>query len=86
MSPMRISHVVKGARPITAELALLFGRALGQPPQSGSIRNAGEIRLLRRNDWLGERWHCAHVFFGCEGAMTPLHSLQISPISEPTTP
>ena len=33
MAPMRISHVVKGARPITAELALLFGRALGQSPQ-----------------------------------------------------
>jgi hypothetical protein len=25
--------VVKGARPVTAELALLFGRALGQSPQ-----------------------------------------------------
>ena len=33
MSPMRISHVVKGARPVTAELALLFGRAFGQSPQ-----------------------------------------------------
>ena len=33
VSPMRISHVAKGARPVTAELALLFGRALGQSPQ-----------------------------------------------------
>lgn len=33
VSPMRISHVVKGARPVTAELALLFGRAFGQSPQ-----------------------------------------------------
>ena len=33
MAPMRISHVVKGTRPVTAELALLFGRALGQSPQ-----------------------------------------------------
>ncbi|RLJ67561.1 HigA family addiction module antitoxin [Sulfurisoma sediminicola] len=33
VSPMRISHVLKGARPVTAELALLFGRALGQSPQ-----------------------------------------------------
>ena len=31
--PMRISHVVKGTRPVTAELALLFGRALGQSPE-----------------------------------------------------
>ena len=27
VSPMRVSHVIKGARPVTAELALLFGRA-----------------------------------------------------------
>ena len=30
VSPMRISHVVKGNRPVTAELALLFGKAFGQ--------------------------------------------------------
>ena len=30
---MRISHVVNGARPVTAELALLFGRALDQSPE-----------------------------------------------------
>ncbi len=33
VSPMRISHVVNGSRPVTAELALLFGRAFGQTPQ-----------------------------------------------------
>ena len=33
VSPMRISHVIKGTRPVTAELALLFGRALDQTPQ-----------------------------------------------------
>lgn len=33
VSAMRISHVVRGSRPVTAELALLFGRALGQSPQ-----------------------------------------------------
>ena len=33
VSPMRISHVIKGARPVTAELALLFGRTFGQSPQ-----------------------------------------------------
>lgn len=33
MSPMRISHVIKGSRPVTAELALLFGRAFDQSPQ-----------------------------------------------------
>ncbi|HQY94306.1 HigA family addiction module antitoxin [Caldilinea sp.] len=33
VSPMRISHVVNGMRPVTAELALRFGRAFGQSPQ-----------------------------------------------------
>ena len=33
VSPMRISHIIKGARPVTAELALLFGRAFDQSPQ-----------------------------------------------------
>lgn len=33
ISSMRISHVVNGTRPVTAELALLFGRAFGQTPQ-----------------------------------------------------
>jgi addiction module HigA family antidote len=33
VSPMRISHLVKGTRPVTAKPALLIGRALGQTPQ-----------------------------------------------------
>lgn len=33
VSPMRVSHVINGARPVTAELALHFGRALGQSAQ-----------------------------------------------------
>lgn len=33
VSPMRVSHVVKGVRPVTAEPALLFGRAFEQTPQ-----------------------------------------------------
>ena len=33
ISPMRVSHVVNGTRPVTAELALLFGRAFDQSPQ-----------------------------------------------------
>jgi addiction module HigA family antidote len=33
VSAMRISHVVNGSRPVTAELALLFGRAFKQSPQ-----------------------------------------------------
>jgi addiction module HigA family antidote len=33
VSPMRVSHVIAGSRPVTAELALLFGKALGQSPE-----------------------------------------------------
>jgi addiction module HigA family antidote len=33
VSSMRVSHVIKGTRPVTAELALLFGRAFDQSPQ-----------------------------------------------------
>jgi addiction module HigA family antidote len=35
VSPMRISHVVKGTQPVTAELALLFGRAFEQSSRYG---------------------------------------------------
>jgi len=33
VSAMRVSDVVTGARPITADLALRFGKALGQSPE-----------------------------------------------------
>jgi addiction module HigA family antidote len=33
LSAMRISHAVKGKRPVTAEMALLFGKVFGQTPQ-----------------------------------------------------
>ena len=33
VSSMRVSHVLKGTRPITAELSLRLGRAFGQTPQ-----------------------------------------------------
>lgn len=33
VSSMRVSYIVNGTRPVTAELALLFGRAFNQSPQ-----------------------------------------------------
>lgn len=33
VSPMRVSHLLRGDRTVTAELALRLGRALGQTPQ-----------------------------------------------------
>jgi antitoxin HigA-1 len=32
VSPMRVSHIINQSRPVTAELALRFGRAFGQSP------------------------------------------------------
>ncbi len=49
VSPMRISHVVKGTRPVTAELALLFGRAFGQSPQYWlNLQGAYDLKLAER--------------------------------------
>ena len=49
VAPMRISHVVKGARPITAELALLFGRALSQSPQYWlNLQAAYDLKIAER--------------------------------------
>jgi addiction module HigA family antidote len=33
VSAMRVSHVVNGTRPVSADLALRFGKALGQSPE-----------------------------------------------------
>ena len=50
VSPMRISHVIKGARPVTAELALLFGRALGQSPQYWlNLQAAYDLKIAERS-------------------------------------
>lgn len=49
VAPMRISHVVKGSRPVTAELALLFGKAFGQSPQYWlSLQSTYDLKLAER--------------------------------------
>jgi addiction module HigA family antidote len=49
VSPMRISHVIKGTRPVTAELALLFGRAFGQSPQYWlNLQATCDLKLAER--------------------------------------
>ena len=46
VSAMRISHIVNGNRPVTAELALLFGRAFGQSPQYWlNLQSAYDLKL-----------------------------------------
>lgn len=49
VAPMRISHVVKGTRPVTAELALLFGKALRQTPQYWlNLQATYDLKLAER--------------------------------------
>lgn len=46
VSPMRISHVLACKRPVTAELALRLGRALGQTPQYWlNLQSAYDLKL-----------------------------------------
>ena len=50
VAPMRISHIVKGARPVSADLALLFGRALGQSPQYWlNLQAAYDLKIAERS-------------------------------------
>jgi antitoxin HigA-1 len=56
VAPMRISHVMKGARPVTAELALLFGRALGQSAQYWlNLQVAYDLKIAEKS--IGSRLH-----------------------------
>lgn len=49
VSPMRISHVVREQRPVTAELALRFGRAFGQSAQYWiNLQNAYDLKIAER--------------------------------------
>ncbi len=46
VSPMRVSHLLKGQRPVTAELALRLGRALNQTPQYWlNLQTAYDLKL-----------------------------------------
>lgn len=54
VSPMRVSHVVKGSRPVTGELALLFGKAFGQSPEYWlNLQAAYDLKAARKA--LGKR-------------------------------
>lgn len=49
VSPMRISHLLHGERPITAELALRLGRAFGQSPQYWmNLQTGYDLKLAER--------------------------------------
>jgi addiction module HigA family antidote len=49
VSAMRVSHVIGGSRPVTAELALLFGKALGQSPEYWlNLQSAYDLATARK--------------------------------------
>ena len=48
-SRMSVSHVINGSRPVTAELALLFGRTFRQSPQYWlNLQSAYDLNIARR--------------------------------------
>jgi addiction module HigA family antidote len=49
VSAMRISHVIKGKRPVTADLALRFGRVLGQSAELWMNHQYGYDLITARN-------------------------------------
>lgn len=54
VSPMRVSHIVHGTRPVTAKLALLFGRALDQSPRYWlNLQTAYDLKVAEES--LGQR-------------------------------
>lgn len=61
LSPMRVSHIIRGTRPVTAELALLFGRALGQSPQYWlNLQAAFDLRTAEES--MGKRLRAVAEF------------------------
>lgn len=60
VSPMRISHVLRATRPVTAELALLFGRAFDQSPQYW-LHLQASYDLKTAESMMGERLSGVHA-------------------------
>ena len=49
VSAMRVSHVINGSRPVTAELALLFGRVFNQSPQYWlNLQAVHDLKIAQR--------------------------------------
>lgn len=49
VSAMRISHVIHGKRPVTAELAVLFGKAFGQTPQYWmNLQTSYDLKVMEK--------------------------------------
>ena len=49
ISTMRVSHVLKGTRPVSAELALRLGRVMGQTPQYWlNLQASYDLKIAQR--------------------------------------
>ena len=49
VSPMRISHIMREERPVTAEIALRFGRAFGQSAQYWlNLQTSYDVKIAER--------------------------------------
>jgi addiction module HigA family antidote len=60
VSPMRISHVIKGDRKVSAELALLFGRAFNQTPQYWlNLQASYDLKIVKAS--IGKRLAGIHA-------------------------
>jgi addiction module HigA family antidote len=60
VSPMRVSHLVTGARPVSADLALRFGKVLGQSPEYWLNLQAAHD-LAKARDALGRQLNGVRV-------------------------
>lgn len=61
VSAMRVSLVIKGLRPVTAELALLFGRAFDQSPGYWqNLQAAYDLKTAEAT--IGRRINDVHTF------------------------
>ena len=61
LSAMRISHVIKGQRPVTAEMALLFAKAFGQTPQYWiNLQAAYDLKIAEKT--IGRKLAGIHTF------------------------
>jgi addiction module HigA family antidote len=60
VSSMRVSHVVTGARPVSADLALRFGKVLGQSPEYWLNLQAA-YDLAKARDALGRQLNAVRV-------------------------
>ena len=80
LSAMRISHVVKGKRPVTAEMALLFGKAFGQTPQYWRITGLQELPVSLAVDNDLDPFDVMLLFHGMgHAAQFDLHAARLFP-------